>query len=102
MGSISGTGIGKDLLELCGRAFPLAAQRIPGLQMVLVCGTITLELTALRRPFLFFPIEGHSEQEVHVAGRLARHGAGMRMACSATSAEGLAAAIIGNLGLEAR
>lgn len=27
-------------------------------------GTTTLELTALRRPFLYFPLEGHAEQEV--------------------------------------
>ena len=30
-------------------------------------GTTTLELTALRRPFLYFPLEGHCEQEVAVA-----------------------------------
>jgi UDP:flavonoid glycosyltransferase YjiC (YdhE family) len=141
MCSIGGTAIGRDLLELCGRAYPLAAGKIPGLRMVLVCGprlspegldvpdsvevrgyvpslyehlaasdlavvqgggTITLELTALRRPFLYFPIEGHSEQEIHVAGRLARHGAGKRMAFSVTSAERLADAIVENVGLEVR
>ena len=42
-------------------------------------GTSTLELTALRRPFLYFPIEGHFEQQLHVARRLERHGAGVRM-----------------------
>jgi hypothetical protein len=57
-------------------------------------GTVTLELTALRRPFLFFPIEGHCEQEVHVAGRLARHGAGVRMRQSATTPDALAEEIL--------
>jgi UDP:flavonoid glycosyltransferase YjiC (YdhE family) len=61
-------------------------------------GTVTLELTALRRPFLYFPIEGHSEQEVHVAGRLRRHGAGIERRLSSTDPEGLAADIVANLG----
>jgi UDP:flavonoid glycosyltransferase YjiC (YdhE family) len=39
----------------------------------------TMELTAARRPFLFFPLRGHFEQNHHVAHRLARHGAGRRM-----------------------
>ena len=34
-------------------------------------GTTTLELTALRRPFIYFPLEGHCEQEIAVASRLA-------------------------------
>lgn len=134
--SIGGTAIGRDLLELCARAYPVAAARVPGLRMVLVCGprldpedlnvpdgvevrgyvhglhehlaasdlaivqgggTITLELTALRRPFLYFPIEGHSEQEVHVAGRLRRHGAGIRMAHRDATPASLAEAIVENL-----
>ena len=44
-------------------------------------GTTTLELEALRVPFLFFPLRNQSEQEVTIANRLARHGAGIRMAC---------------------
>lgn len=39
-------------------------------------GTSTLELTALRRPFVYFPLEGHAEQTLVVAKRLAREGAG--------------------------
>ena len=61
-------------------------------------GTTTIELTALRRPFLFFPLEGHYEQEVLVAGRLARHRAGVRMPRSTTSPEALAAQIVAHLG----
>lgn len=32
-------------------------------------GTTTLELTALRRPFIYIPLDGHYEQEVAVADR---------------------------------
>jgi hypothetical protein len=61
-------------------------------------GSTSFELTALRRPFLFFPVEGHSEQEVTVANRLARHGAGVRMSPSSTTPESLAQAILGAIG----
>jgi UDP-N-acetylglucosamine:LPS N-acetylglucosamine transferase len=63
-------------------------------------GTTTLELEALRVPFLFFPVEHHSEQEVTVAGRLNRHGAGVRMRLSSTSPQEMADAILANLGVE--
>jgi hypothetical protein len=63
-------------------------------------GTTTLELSALRRPFLYFPLEGHFEQQVHVSGRLARHGAGVRMQFSGTSAADLADMIAAQLGKE--
>jgi UDP:flavonoid glycosyltransferase YjiC (YdhE family) len=137
--TVGGTSIGRDLLELCGRAFPLVASSVPGLRMVIVAGpridpkslnvpkeidcramvpqlwrhmaacdlavvqgggTTTLELEALRVPFLFFPIEHHSEQEITVANRLARHGAGVRMPFSSTSPQDMADAIVANLGVE--
>ena len=63
-------------------------------------GTTTLELTALHRPFLFFPIEGQSEQEVTIANRLARHGAGLRMAQRDMTPSSLADAIVANIGRE--
>ncbi|MDX6536092.1 MAG: hypothetical protein QOD37_433, partial [Gaiellales bacterium] len=55
--------------------------------------TTTMELVAARRPFLFFPLEHHFEQQLHVAHRLARHGAGRRMEFSAAGPEEIAAAI---------
>lgn len=64
-------------------------------------GSITLELTALRTPFLFFPVEGHSEQEVSVTTRIARHGAGVRMAYSQTTPKVLAEAALAQMGREA-
>lgn len=137
--AIGGTAIGKQLLELCGRAYPILRKKIPDLRMVLVGGprfsstsldvpsgvetkgyvpalyehfaasdmaivqgggTTTLELTALRRPFLFFPIEGHCEQELHVATRLARHRAGIKMSLSRTTASNLAETVFTNIGKE--
>jgi predicted glycosyltransferase len=56
-------------------------------------GTTTFELMALRRPFLYFPLEGHFEQEYSVAPRLERYGAGVRMTASQTTPETLAATV---------
>ena len=61
-------------------------------------GTITLELTALQRPFLYFPLEQHFEQEVGVSSRCQRHRAGVKMACSRTTPESLSEAILSNIG----
>jgi len=60
-------------------------------------GTITLELTVLQKPFLYFPLEDHFEQEVEVANRCKRHRAGIKMTRSATNAEILSEAIISNM-----
>lgn len=135
--SIGGTAVGKDLLALCARAYPPAAEKIPNLRMVLICGprldpkslnvhpgievrgyvpnliehfaacdlailqaggTSTLELTALRRPFLYFPLERHFEQQFHVAGRLARHRAGVKMSFKTVTPESLADSMAANIG----
>jgi predicted glycosyltransferase len=63
-------------------------------------GTTTLELTAMRRPFLYFPLAGHFEQRIHVAGRIERHGAGTRMEFGDTTPETLATAIRASIGAE--
>lgn len=65
-------------------------------------GTTTLELTALQRPFLYFPLEHHFEQRCHVAKRLERQGAGVRLEYRDTTPESLAAAVSANIGAEAR
>jgi hypothetical protein len=60
---------------------------------VVQCGaSSTTELCALRRPFIYFPIDGHFEQEA-VANRLVRYGAGRRMSFKGTTPELLAEAI---------
>jgi pimeloyl-ACP methyl ester carboxylesterase/UDP:flavonoid glycosyltransferase YjiC (YdhE family) len=53
----------------------------------------TMELTAAGRPFLFFPLRDHFEQNGHVAHRLARHGAGRRMDYAESGPEAIAAAV---------
>lgn len=70
------------------------------LAIVQAGGTTTLELTALRKPFLYFPIEEHCEQQLHVAGRLSRHGAGIKMSYSNTTPHSLADAVIEHIGKE--
>ena len=135
--TVGGTAVGRELLELCGRAYPLALARLPGLRLVLVCGpridpdrlevpeavekrgmvpdlyrhfaaadlvvtqgggTTTLELTALRVPFLFFPVKGQAEQELTIANRLARQRAGVRMSLAETTPTSLAATIADYIG----
>ena len=58
----------------------------------------TMELTASGRPFLFFPLAQHFEQNHHVARRLARHGAGRRMSYASDGPEEIAAAIAEEIG----
>ncbi|HKO28493.1 MAG TPA: alpha/beta fold hydrolase, partial [Solirubrobacteraceae bacterium] len=55
--------------------------------------TTTMELTAARRPFIYFPLARHFEQNLHVHHRLARHRAGRRMEFATSPPEAIAAAI---------
>jgi len=136
--SVGGTSIGRELLKLCGQAYPIIKEKVRDLHMVLVCGpritadslrvpdgvevkeyvpalyehfaasdlsivqggsTSTLELTALRRPFLYFPIEGHFEQ-AQVAERQTRYKAGFKMLYTQTTPESLAEKALSILGKE--
>jgi UDP:flavonoid glycosyltransferase YjiC (YdhE family) len=63
-------------------------------------GTTTLELTALGRPFIYVPVEGQSEQEIMVAGRLARHGAGIRLSRADASPQRIADLVRANIGTQ--
>ena len=60
--------------------------------------TTTMELAAVQTPFLYFPLRNHFEQNFHVARRLDRHGAGVRMDYDRTTVEELGAAILDHLG----
>jgi pimeloyl-ACP methyl ester carboxylesterase/predicted glycosyltransferase len=60
--------------------------------------TTTMELVAARRPFLYFPLAHHFEQQVHVPQRLAQYGAGRRMDYASTDPEQLAEAIAAEMG----
>jgi UDP-N-acetylglucosamine:LPS N-acetylglucosamine transferase len=132
-----GLSAGKELLELCGKAYTILKRDIPELRMVAVCGelfgtkppelppgvelhthipdlykhyaacdiavvvgggTTTIELTALRRPFVFFPLENQFDQQVYIADRLARQGAGIKMRYYETTPESLADVIKKNIG----
>ncbi len=60
--------------------------------------TTTMELAAFQTPFLYFPLRNHFEQNFHVARRLDRLGAGVRMDFDRTGPEELGAAILDHLG----
>jgi UDP-N-acetylglucosamine:LPS N-acetylglucosamine transferase len=135
-----GTSAGKELLELCGKAYTILKSAVPELHMVAVCGdlfgkkppelppgvelhshvpdlyqhyaacdmavvvgggTTTIELTALRRPFVFFPLENQFDQQLYIADRLARQGAGIKMRFYETTPSSLADVILKNIGTEA-
>jgi predicted glycosyltransferase len=68
------------------------------LAVVQAGGTTTLELTALRIPFLYFPLEAHCEQQVQVSGRLKRLKAGVRMDFTRTTPAILADTILSHIG----
>ncbi len=55
--------------------------------------TTCMELTASRRPFLYFPLAHHFEQNFHVRHRLDRHRAGRYMNYATDSSEDIATAI---------
>jgi pimeloyl-ACP methyl ester carboxylesterase/predicted glycosyltransferase len=55
--------------------------------------TTTMELTAAGRPFLYFPLRHHFEQNFHVGHRLDRYRAGRRMDFDLATPEVIAAAI---------
>jgi UDP:flavonoid glycosyltransferase YjiC (YdhE family) len=57
-----------------------------------------MELTANRRPFLYFPLRHHFEQNTHVRHRLDRYGAGRRMDFETATPETIAAAIAEEIG----
>ncbi|MDD1772431.1 MAG: hypothetical protein LUQ09_05870 [Methanomassiliicoccales archaeon] len=60
-------------------------------------GTTTLELQALNKPFLYFPLLEHFEQSIDVAYHLERNNIGVKMDYSKTSPEDLAKAVIDNI-----
>jgi pimeloyl-ACP methyl ester carboxylesterase len=62
--------------------------------------TTTMELTANRRPFIYFPLHNHFEQNRHVHHRLQRYGAGRRMEFADSPPEAIAAAIAQEIGRE--
>jgi pimeloyl-ACP methyl ester carboxylesterase/predicted glycosyltransferase len=60
--------------------------------------TTAMELTANRRPFLYFPLRHHFEQNFHVRHRLARYRAGRCMDFDESTPDVIAAAIAEEIG----
>jgi pimeloyl-ACP methyl ester carboxylesterase/predicted glycosyltransferase len=88
-----------DGLEV--RAFvPQLYRHLAACDLAVVQGGLTtcMELTANRRPFLYFPLRHHFEQNFHVAHRLDRYRAGRRMDYATSDPDTIAAAIAAELG----
>jgi pimeloyl-ACP methyl ester carboxylesterase/predicted glycosyltransferase len=82
------------------RAFvPELHRQLAACDLALVQGglTTTMELTATGRPFLYFPLRNHFEQQVHVRHRLDRHRAGRAMDYRTATPEVIAAAMTDEL-----
>jgi len=60
--------------------------------------TTCMELTANRRPFIYFPLRHHFEQNFHVRHRLARYGGGRAMDYEVSTPETIADAIAEEIG----
>jgi pimeloyl-ACP methyl ester carboxylesterase len=60
--------------------------------------TTTMELTANRRPFLYFPLKHHFEQNFHVTHRLSRYGSGRRMDFDQSTPDVIAQAMAAEIG----
>ncbi len=83
------------------RAFvPRLYRHLAACDLAVVQGGLTtcMELTANRRPFLYFPLAHHFEQNYHVAHRLGRYRAGRRMDFATTTPEVIADAIAAEVG----
>jgi pimeloyl-ACP methyl ester carboxylesterase len=62
--------------------------------------TTAMELTANRRPFIYFPLKHHFEQNFHVHHRLRRYGAGRRMDFDDSPPDAISEAIAGEIARE--
>ncbi|MGH3368952.1 MAG: alpha/beta fold hydrolase, partial [Nocardioidaceae bacterium] len=88
-----------DGLEV--RAFvPQLYRHLAACDLAVVQGGLTtcMELTANQRPFLYFPLRHHFEQNFHVAHRLDRYQAGRRMDYATTTPDAIADAIAAEIG----
>jgi pimeloyl-ACP methyl ester carboxylesterase len=77
-------------------------RHLAGCDLAVVQGGLTtsMELTANGRPFLYFPLRHHFEQNFHVHHRLERYGAGRRMDFETDGPAEIAAAIAEEIGRE--
>jgi len=97
-GGLDGRG-GLDGLEI--RAYvPDLYRHLAVCDLAIVQGGLTtaMELTANRRPFLYFPLRHHFEQSLHVRHRLGRYRAGRCMDYETSGPTEIAAAIANEIG----
>jgi pimeloyl-ACP methyl ester carboxylesterase/predicted glycosyltransferase len=75
-------------------------QHLAACDLAVVQGGLTtaMELTAARRPFIYFPLARHFEQNLHVRHRLERHRAGRRMDYQTATPADIADAIASDIG----
>jgi predicted glycosyltransferase len=75
-------------------------QHLAASDLAVVQGGLTtcMELTAAGRPFLYFPLAHHFEQNLHVHHRLRQYNAGRRMEFATATPEVIAAAIAAEIG----
>ena len=100
LGGLPGRG-GRDGLEI--RPYvPDLYRHLAVCDLAVVQGglTTTMELTANRRPFLYFPLGHHFEQSIHVRHRLGRYRAGRWMDYETSGPAEIAAAIATEIGRE--
>jgi UDP:flavonoid glycosyltransferase YjiC (YdhE family) len=78
------------------RALPELDRHLAACDLALVQGGLTtcMELTAAGTPFLYFPLKNHFEQNFHVAHRLDRYGAGIRMEFACSTPDMIAEAMV--------
>jgi predicted glycosyltransferase len=90
-----------DGLEVCPYVHDLY-RHLAACDLAVVQGGLTtaMELTANRRPFLYFPLAHHFEQNLHVRHRLERYGAGRCMSFEESDPPDIAAAIGEEIGRE--
>ena len=82
------------------RAFvPDLDRHLAACDLALVQGGLStcMELAAAGTPFLYFPLQNHFEQNVHVAHRLDSYGAGRRMDFTKSDPDAIAAAMLAEL-----
>lgn len=87
------------------RAFvPDLDRHLAACDLALVQGGLTtcMELTAAGTPFVYFPLRNHFEQNFHVAHRLDRYGAGIRMDFASATPDMIAGAMTAALAAPAR
>jgi predicted glycosyltransferase len=88
-----------DGLEVFGYVHNLY-RHLAACDLAVVQGGLTtaMELTANRRPFMYFPLKHHFEQNFHVRHRLGRYRAGRRMDFDTATPDMIATAIAEEIG----